>query len=919
MKISKYILIVALAFLTSSTTNGQVNMYWVGGSGDWTDLNHWVKTSGGSNITGSIPSASDNAFIDQNSGLNSSSTITIPPGIYSVNDLIISNSWDFELLFDGTSTVNDVEMNIHGDIDFHQNMNLNYSSNNISHNKWKFVGANSHDIYTGYNDLLNVEFFSEGGSYDLLNHFTASLQIRMYGGTWNSNGRDITSDKIYFKDDEPSNAPLTKVFNAGNSDIMCDEWDSKLTYGSLVVTGSYIIKTQKFTGSPKQNTTAFNYNEIHLLEYTDTPSGGSIIEHNNFECRSCIIQTIVVEDTGKTTFADRFTLNGNLTIENIGSSILFNGGNGRTSEVTFNGNIITPEVQECSDSRTLFSAVYTDFSVFIRNAGTLEIEDSILKDINTQGNASFELSNGVLQGSCPGWTLINNPTPISYYWKGNAGVFENWNDPNGWILQSGNSNGCIPSIVDDVYIDNNAKGDIRIPSPFNAECRNLIWTNGSGYELKLDGANNSESALTIAGDFELDPSAVITTVLNHEIYFSSANSNSILTNGVQLPEIRFIGELGVWNLSDDLNADRIIFEGGTLNTQNNDIETDYWSSSEEFPKQYNFGSSHIKVNGEMVLSLNSNSNVSVSPGTSLIECEELTSTIETLYDVQLNNGSSSLTMGNYNYTFHDFILNGSGDVKVVNDMTLENLIFNADNSTLILNLNQPMGSSSYEHFIINGGIDSDATIGSPAQLKSANQGTRVFIEKPIGNLCMLGYIDIEDLGTIMDGATNAPKATDLGNNSDINFDNGDSSTKLFWIGNSGDWEVKSNWSRVSGGCPATKNPNDMATLIFDNYSFTSSNEIVSVSDTNNANDIEFVNSNYDANIAITVLLSFDNIKVDGGRSKFSGKNLIVNEEVIVDNGGYLTSDLYSIFNTPKLQLESGIYILKADSKLSIID
>jgi hypothetical protein len=266
MKFSKLVFSIAVTLLPILSATAQENMYWVGGSGNWTDTTHWVKTSGGNVVVGIIPTEDYNAVIDQNSGLNSSSLITVSPGTYHVNDLIISNSWDFEFLFDGTSNANDVEMNVHGNIDFHQNMMLEYSISNTSYNKWKFVGANIHDIYTGYNDLLNVEFYTAGGTYNLLNHFTASLQIRMFGGTWNSNGRDITSLKLLFLDNEPSNAPFTKLFNAGTSDIICDEWDSKFTYGSLVVTGNHIIRTKKFTESPKQgNDPGFNFHEIHLL------------------------------------------------------------------------------------------------------------------------------------------------------------------------------------------------------------------------------------------------------------------------------------------------------------------------------------------------------------------------------------------------------------------------------------------------------------------------------------------------------------------------------------------------------------------------------------------------------------------------------------------------------------------------------
>jgi hypothetical protein len=50
------------------------NLYWVGGAGDWNDLNHWSLTSGG--VGGAcVPGLSDDVFFDVNSGFTESSKI----------------------------------------------------------------------------------------------------------------------------------------------------------------------------------------------------------------------------------------------------------------------------------------------------------------------------------------------------------------------------------------------------------------------------------------------------------------------------------------------------------------------------------------------------------------------------------------------------------------------------------------------------------------------------------------------------------------------------------------------------------------------------------------------------------------------------------------------------------------------------
>ena len=121
-----------------------------------------------------------------------------------------------------------------------------------------------------------------------------------------------------------------------------------------------------------------------------------------------------------------------------------------------------------------------------------------------------------------------------------------------------------------------AKGNIRIPANFTAECRNFKWTNQDGLDLKLDGTQSLKSTLKVTGDFEMQQNATITAVDDHEILFSSNTSNTITTNGAALPDINFIGDNGQWALQSALNCDQLVFEGGTLNTQNHDITTDYW-------------------------------------------------------------------------------------------------------------------------------------------------------------------------------------------------------------------------------------------------------------------------------------------------------------------------------------------------------
>ena len=53
------------------------DFYWVGGSGNWSDISHWRTTSGGATYPSVVPGSSDNVYFDANSGFTTTSkTVT---------------------------------------------------------------------------------------------------------------------------------------------------------------------------------------------------------------------------------------------------------------------------------------------------------------------------------------------------------------------------------------------------------------------------------------------------------------------------------------------------------------------------------------------------------------------------------------------------------------------------------------------------------------------------------------------------------------------------------------------------------------------------------------------------------------------------------------------------------------------------
>lgn len=882
--------------------------YWVGGPGNWDDISHWSKVSGDIDApVGNIPNEDGIVIFDDNSGLQPNDDVTIPPGIYALRDLYMIGDTPFDLVFNGTSSSSTVEMYVFGSIEIEQQHDLIYNGSEFD-NKWILDGNATHNIDIADNDLYHVELKNQQGTFNLQSTFTASERIRMYGGTWNMNGKSVHTAYLLFNDGSGSGgSQLDKIVTTGGASIYSEEWSSVLTYGSLMISGDHDIYVSKFRGHPaipNQNPSILD--NIHLLEFSDTPSGSGPIEHNNFECTNCIIDKIIIEDTGQSQLATPFMVLEEISVSEIGLEVRFNSGNGRINEVTIEGAIYLPQVNEC-DNRVSLTAAYTDFVTVNRSLTNMLVEDAIITDLQASGPVDFEIANSVLQGASTGWIDVSPPLTIEYIWDGPGdGLFGNWNDPNNWTTNNGPT-GCIPSITDDVHFLGSSLRNVRIFGSNNAECRNFFWNNSFPSKLLLDVPMGQSTALLVSGDFYIKKNSIVSSINNGEIVFSSSTSNSITTEGVQLPNIRFISTPGTWTLIDALLCEDLRFGAGTLNTNGQDVTADYWVSIDDYPKNYLFSDSDILVNGEMALSLPTVDGVSVNAGSSTITCKKLRCKNLGLHDIKFIN-TSPITLDFVSYSFNSLRLSGSSPVTTTQDLTLNTLIFESANSTLVLD--------NAKTLTVNEQIVSLTSSIGRGRLISDVSGTMADVDKSLGNLCVFGYVEYTDINSLVDGVFHSPSGIDAGNNANIEFDDGLDAANLYWIkGNGGIWETPANWSRLSGGCPSVKDPAVMDTLIFDSNSFYISPVTVDVTTSPTANIVR-VESTENMILDIGSKLFPDAIIVDGGYLNVVGNTLDIAQQLVVQNSGFMTTDV-SNGKTPILQSDSGALVVRSGSTFKV--
>lgn len=84
------------------------NYYWVGGTGNWSDLNHWATSSGGSETHSGLPTPQDTVIIDENSFSDA--------GTLNINTVANMADFRMENVFSGVTIDADESIHVFGDI-----------------------------------------------------------------------------------------------------------------------------------------------------------------------------------------------------------------------------------------------------------------------------------------------------------------------------------------------------------------------------------------------------------------------------------------------------------------------------------------------------------------------------------------------------------------------------------------------------------------------------------------------------------------------------------------------------------------------------------------------------------------------------------------------------------------------------------
>jgi len=148
------------------------DLYWVGGTGNWNDINHWAGSSGGPGGY-CLPTSIDNVFFDANSFDNINQVVYVNVTPIEVNDM----TWSGVLNHPGFSSPNTYSMLLNGSLQLDPNMNYAYNGNVT----FQSTSIGNTLNTNGLSFTNNVYFNGVGGGWTLLSNTgstgTTSLSV----------------------------------------------------------------------------------------------------------------------------------------------------------------------------------------------------------------------------------------------------------------------------------------------------------------------------------------------------------------------------------------------------------------------------------------------------------------------------------------------------------------------------------------------------------------------------------------------------------------------------------------------------------------------------------------------------------------------------------------------------------------------
>ncbi|WMN12904.1 T9SS type A sorting domain-containing protein [Marivirga salinae] len=351
--------LLSLFFILFALNVHAADYFWIGGSGDINDLNHWATTSGGSTLHTNLPGEDDDLFFDANSFSADGQTVTfnVNIGVRDFNASNVSNA----IIFTGSG-----DFNIYGSLYIGVSVELDLDSNRLSF--YSNEDGEEIEIAQGNMDIddpksNNISFLGSG-SYTFLSNFSAA-NVFHYSGTIIFGANEF--DFGYFN----SINNVAKHIDITNAIINLSHW-SIASYDVITLesANSTINVSRDFKGNN------LDYFDVNIL-MPDFFNTVSIEDDNSFD-NLTVAAGIEVEFQAES----QQTITNALTV------------NGTASEVV--------EFVSSTEGST---------ATIIGSGINVSGDYLNITDVDFTGSGTFSLENSLVLDDSQGWEINSVPTP----------------------------------------------------------------------------------------------------------------------------------------------------------------------------------------------------------------------------------------------------------------------------------------------------------------------------------------------------------------------------------------------------------------------------------------------------------------------------------------------------------------------------
>lgn len=910
MKIKLYLI---LFFLISQSIFAQNNYYWVGGTGSWSDLNHWRIGSASGQAATIIPSRYDNVYITSGSGFPASGgTLTIPSSA-TCKDFIIDDSFTTKLNFPSASVFNvygnlkwksnasalyNLTMNLFSDsanptpnlIDVPDNMidpsylnggypsNFNLNGNgtfklvkNFASNGFFFFNINDNAFLDTDHKNINTMVFSHSSM--AASNFRSSTVTSTSTMTLNS-AANLTQATISF--------PILTVQTTQNIKkiVLTASNYSQITGGNLLtvdeVTG---VGTAggSFTG------TQFNFNKVNLYAC-------------GINANLCKANDIVLGDGNNEMQGTRFEIK-NLTLGRGNNmfratqydinNLILNGGQYNFRQTAANTYF---QVNQTVTANTSCNGIIPKF---VALEPTLPLNLILPGSLNGNGTASFNGYNlasikltggasvtaGIDGGNNTGNITYPGIAAKTYYWIGGGG---NWNDPTHWSFTSGGpSANCIPIMYDDVIFNENSgftSGNNTINNGgTTALIKNMTWNNAPANPIL-------NIMTTLYGNLYLQKDMSVPVAINFLKYNTGdpAVNRYMSFEGQKVNQLTIYGNDNFYLMPSGSGTPYDVEVGGIFNFDNNALTSNLYADGRKIKAgELWLGGNTVNIDNALL-----NQNILNVLTKQTITAPNTSIYFQNYNGRYYNTGNTNhffgktykegSLLGNIQYLNTDTFQVNGGDIRLLGTIKTKNTAINAASNITIFD--STVKFTITDSWLFNR-ADCDLILNLTGQggnnlILGNNINGNGFVELNRMNISGInaGYI------SPVAGAKpiNASNSIDNGNNSGINFKT-TTSKNFYWKGGYGNWNDLSHWSLDPSSTRTTANcglPTINDNVFFDQYSGFSTTGITAIQ---MANDVS-VND-----------ITFSGL-APGSRSYFAGNNnyykMTVNGNMVLHPGYY---------------------------------